>query len=319
MNSKKEKTAIEALKRFQPRALFSEEIEPYYLCYSGGKDSDVILTLAKLAGVKFEAVHNLTTVDAPETVNYIKANPDVKIDKPELSMFQLIPKKRMPPTRLVRYCCEELKERGGKRRTKITGVRWEESASRKNNQGKVVIQGGAKRLLKWVEEAGLDLDYEVNKNGSMVLNDDNDESRAVVDHCYRTRSVMVNPIVDWTEKDVWDFLHYYSVKVNPLYEVKEINDTYCPLGDKRVGCIGCPMQGRKGMIEDFIRYPKYRDNYLRSFKRMQEKRKTDGLPPFAYDVYGEMTAREIMMWWIGDDPRQLSFFGEPEYLKGACL
>ncbi|WP_407382812.1 hypothetical protein [Ruminococcus sp.] len=99
MNSKKEKTAIEALKRFQPRDFFSEEIEPYYLCYSGGKDSDVILSLAKLAGVKFEAVHNLTTVDAPETVNYIKANPDVKIDKPELSMFQLIPKKRMPSTR----------------------------------------------------------------------------------------------------------------------------------------------------------------------------------------------------------------------------
>ena len=319
MNIEKEKQAIQTLQSFQPKSFETEEPEPYYLCYSGGKDSDVILALAKLADVKFEAVHNLTTVDAPETVNYIKANPDVKIDKPELSMFQLIPKKRMPPTRLVRYCCEELKERGGKRRTKITGVRWEESASRKNNQGKVVIQGGEKRLLKWVEEAGLDLDYEVNKNGSMVLNDDNDESRAVVDHCYRTRSVMVNPIVDWTEKDVWDFLHYYSVKVNPLYEVKEINDTYCPLGDKRVGCIGCPMQGGKGMIEDFIRYPKYRDNYLRSFKRMQEKRKTDGLPPFAYDVNGEMTAREIMMWWVGDDPRQLSLFGEPEYLKGACI
>ena len=73
------------------------------------------------------------------------------------------------------------------------------------------------------------------------------------------------------------------------------------------------------MIADFIRYPKYRDNYLRAFKRMQEKRKADGLPPFGNDVYGEMTAREIMMWWVGDDPRQLSLFDEPEYLKGACL
>lgn len=31
-----------------------------------------------------------------------------------------------------------------------------------------------------------------------------------------------------------------------------------------------------------------------------------------------MTVKEVMMWWVGDDPRQLSLFGEPEYLKGAC-
>lgn len=319
MKIEKEKRAIETLKNFQPKDIFTDEMEPYYLCYSGGKDSDVILTLAKLAGVEFEAVHNLTTVDAPETIRHVKAQSEVRIDKPEFTMWQLIVKKRMPPTRLCRYCCAELKERGGKRRTKIIGVRWEESTNRKKNQGKVVILEGTKRLLKWVEEAGLDLDYEVNTSGSMVLNDDNDESRAVVDHCYRTRSVMVNPIVDWTKKDVWDFLHHYGIKSNPLYDVEERDGTYCPRGNNRIGCIGCPMQGGKGMIADFIRYPKYRDNYLRAFKRMQEKRKADGLPPFGSDVYGELTAREIMMWWVGDDPRQLSLFDEPEYLKGACL
>jgi hypothetical protein len=74
------------------------------------------------------------------------------------------------------------------------------------------------------------------------------------------------------------------------------------------------MQGGKGMKKDFIRYPKYRDNYLRAFKRMQAKRKADGLT-----LYSELSSREIMMWWVGDDPRQLSLFGEPEYLKGACL
>lgn len=63
----KEQRAIEVLKMFEP------EDEPYYLCYSGGKDSDCIRILAQLAGVKHDIVHNLTTVDAPETIYYIRA------------------------------------------------------------------------------------------------------------------------------------------------------------------------------------------------------------------------------------------------------
>lgn len=74
MNIEKEKKAIERLKAFEP------ETEPYYLCYSGGKDSDVIRILAQLADVKHEIHHNLTSVDAPETVRYVKSIPDVIID-----------------------------------------------------------------------------------------------------------------------------------------------------------------------------------------------------------------------------------------------
>lgn len=58
MNIQKEHIAIERLKSFEP------ETEPYYLCYSGGKDSDVIRILAQLAGVKHEIHHNLTSVDS---------------------------------------------------------------------------------------------------------------------------------------------------------------------------------------------------------------------------------------------------------------
>lgn len=131
----KEKRAIETLKLFEPQA------EPYYLCYSGGKDSDVIRILAQLAGIRHDIVHNHTTVDAPETVYYVRSIPNVIISKPEKSMWQLIPKKLIPPTRLARYCCEELKERGGRGRVKITGVRWAESRSRAENAGLVKIIG----------------------------------------------------------------------------------------------------------------------------------------------------------------------------------
>ena len=74
MDSAKEQKAIERLKTFEPA-------DGYYLAYSGGKDSDCIKILAQLAGVKYNAVHNLTTVDAPETVRYVQSQPDVKIDK----------------------------------------------------------------------------------------------------------------------------------------------------------------------------------------------------------------------------------------------
>ena len=107
MNTEKEKKAIEYLKAFEPSSA------PYYLCYSGGKDSDTIKILADLADVNYEAHHNLTTVDAPETVQYVKSQKDIKIHRPEMSMWQLIVKHIMPPTRLVRYCCSYLKERSG--------------------------------------------------------------------------------------------------------------------------------------------------------------------------------------------------------------
>lgn len=194
MNIEKEKRAIQYLKSFEP------ESEPYYLCYSGGKDSDTIKILATLADVKFEAVHNLTTVDAPETVNYIKAQSDVRIDRPELSMWSLIEKKMIPPTRLIRYCCSDLKEHGGKGRMKITGVRWDESSARMERSDVVQIIGKPKTMQKLAEEQGME--YRVNRQQGMVLNNDNAATRRFVEHCYRTTSTMVNPIVDWIDNDV---------------------------------------------------------------------------------------------------------------------
>lgn len=94
MNKEKEQRAIEYLRMFEP------EEQPYYLCYSGGKDSDCIRILAQLAGVRHEIHHHLTTVDAPETVQYIKSIPNVMIDYPKISMWRLIVKKMMPPTRI---------------------------------------------------------------------------------------------------------------------------------------------------------------------------------------------------------------------------
>lgn len=285
MNVKKEKRAIEYLKTFEP------ESEPYYLCYSGGKDSDCIRILAELAGVKHDINHNLTTVDAPETVRYIRTIPDVIIHRPEFSMWQLIVKKKIPPTRLARYCCEELKEKGGKGRIKVTGVRWDESQNRKENGGFVKIIGKPKTVQKLAAEN--DVNFRLTVKGGVVMNDDNAETRRFVEHCYRTTSTMINPIVDWTDQDVWEFLRHYGCQSNPLYQCRE----------KRVGCIGCSLQGFKGMKRDFANYPKYRAAYVRAFDKMLEARKEVGLKNVSNWIDGE----HVMRWWTGDDPCQETF------------
>lgn len=119
--------ALDMLREFEPE-------EGYYLAYSGGKDSTVLLDLARRSGVKFDAHYNLTTVDPPELVYFIRDQKDVTIESPEKTMWELIVEKRMPPMRIARYCCHELKERGGGGRRVLTGVRRAESVKRAKRQ-----------------------------------------------------------------------------------------------------------------------------------------------------------------------------------------
>lgn len=287
----KERIAIERLKAFEPD-------EPYYLCYSGGKDSDVIRILAQLAGVKHELHHNLTSVDAPETVRYIKSIPDMHIDIPHdkdgnrVSMWSLIVKKNMPPTRFVRYCCSELKEKGGEGKLKITGVRAAESVSRKKNSGMVNIIGKPKTNQKIAEAIGAD--YDVNKKGNLIMNMDNSPNRRLVEHCYRTTNTMINPIIDWTDDDVWAFLHHYGCKSNPLYQCS----------NNRIGCIGCPLASYKKRLREFEIYPKYKRLYISAFDKMLQ-------------VHGErghedawQNGTDVFNWWLGLDENQMTFFEE---------
>lgn len=113
-----------AILRLQEAAQMSQQIyeKPLRLTYSGGKDSDVTLDLAIKAGIPFEDVYSLTTVDMPETVYHIRdvfKNLELKgipcrVEHPvykgeRVSMWKLIPQKKMPPTRMMRYCCSIMK------------------------------------------------------------------------------------------------------------------------------------------------------------------------------------------------------------------
>lgn len=274
--------AVETLRRLEPS-------NGYYLCYSGGKDSDCVRILAIIAGVKFDLVHNLTTVDAPETVRYVRSIPGVTISYPDTTMWRLIVQKRFPPTRTVRYCCSFFKERGGLGRLKLTGVRRAESASRAKYGGLIKIIGSPKRTQSLADD--LDVQYRVNHLNGLVLETDDSPSRRLVEMCYRTRNTTVNPIIDWSENDVWEFLRYYGCDGNPLYRC----------GKKRVGCIGCPMQSSRGMLRDFANYPKYRDNYVRAFDRLVIALRSDGKQLGTWQC-GE----DVYRWWVGLDPLQIT-------------
>ena len=100
---------------------------PIELCYSGGKDSDVILELAKMSGIPFEAIYKNTTIDPPGTIAHCKEN-GVKVVHPKKTFFQLIEKNSIP-TRWSRFCCAYLKEYKIHDRA-IQGIRRSESTKR---------------------------------------------------------------------------------------------------------------------------------------------------------------------------------------------
>lgn len=272
--------------------------KPLLITYSGGKDSQVLVALAERSGIDFEVVNSHTTADAPETVYFIREQfmqmegrgINCTIEKPRYkgkptSMWSLIPQKMMPPTRFVRYCCAVLKENTGRDRFIATGVRWAESSRRKNSRGvmELMHRDADKRI---------------------ILMGDNDEKRKLFESCELKGKMTVNPIVDWTDDDVWDYIHSERLPINSLY---------CE-GWKRVGCIGCPLAKRGGRQREFLRWPKYEELYVAAFDRMLEARKKRNLESegkkFATDDW--QSGRDVFRWWMEDKniAGQLSMFDE---------
>ena len=261
--------------------------KPILLTYSGGKDSDICIEVAKIAGIPFEVVNSHTTADTPETVRHIRkkfqelelAGIPCRIQYPEykgnrVSMWTLIPQQGVTPYRIMRYCCAVLKETAGKNRAIVTGVRWAESIRRKNTRG--IAETKSKDPAKRI----------------MLLSDD-DDGRRFIEKCQQKASTVFNPVIDWEDAEVWDFLRERQVETNPLYRC----------GFDRIGCVGCPMARRKVRLFEFARYPAYKTMYIHAFDRMLEARKAAGK-----ETKWE-SGREVFRWWMEENPDQLLFEG----------
>lgn len=226
--------AILRIKEFEPKD------EPYWLAFSGGKDSIVLKHLVDRAEVKYEAHYNVTTVDPPELTRYIKKHyPDVIRDIPEKSMFEWIVKKGFP-LRQARWCCEKLKEKGGIGRRVLTGCRWAESPRRKKQRKLYEIWTG-------------------------------DRAKE-----------MVNPIIDWSDADVWQYIRQKEIPYCELYDD----------GIERIGCIMCPMSSN--MQREALRWPGIRKAYFKAFVRLYERRVKEGNE----SVKRWSSPEEMFEWWI---------------------
>ena len=288
-----------------------EPPEGYYLCFSGGKDSCVIKALADMAGVKYDAHYSVASVDPPELVHFIKEyHPDVKFEIPKdkegkpISMWSLIAHNTMPPTRIVRYCCQHLKENGGKGRLKVTGVRWEESVRRRKSHSEVTFPD--KKTKRTLAKELSEQDFSSTPQGGAVLRMDNRENARIVEMCYKNHTTLINPIIDWTTEEVWEFIKEYEVPYCSLYDE----------GFKRLGCIGCPMGSKAQRLKEFERWPKYYNLYMIAFEKMIQNRGGWQEIPNSRrndDVVAERgecdrskprpdftDPRAIMDWWIFD-------------------
>ena len=281
----------DAIKRLQTASGMSLKIyhQPLLITFSGGKDSTVLLHLAEISGIPFEVQHSHTTADASETVRFVRQEfkrleekgIQCTINYPVYkgkwtSMWSLIPIMRIPPTQMARYCCNILKEGWGRGRFIATGVRWAESVRRKNDRDTFEILA-AKREKR------------------IMFNSENDEKRMLFETCRLKSKRSVNPIIDWEDKDVFDYCKAENLPMNPLY---------CE-GHYRVGCVGCPMAGKK-RYQHFERWPAYKKLYLDAFRRMQEGRIRDGIKPFYEE---DPTPEGIFSWWMQEerDPSQMTF------------
>lgn len=284
-----------AIERIKYAAEMTEQYyeKPLICTYSGGKDSDVLLELFKRSGVPFIVQHSHTTVDAPETVYHVRnrfkeleeQGIECEINYPyykgkRVSMWTLIPQKGMPPTRLMRYCCQVFKEQNGGGSFIATGVRKAEST---NRQARTELEGITAKKAN-----------AIRSNFGVVMSSDNDEKRLLIEHCKLKGKMIINPIIDWNDRGVWEYIRSENIKVNPLYQC----------GYNRVGCIGCNLAGRKMMLKEFADYPTYKKAYIHAFDRMIEVNKSKG------KITEWENGQDVFDWWI-QDPNikgQLSLF-----------
>ena len=156
-------------------------------------------------------------------------------------------------------------------------MRWDESAARQERQEFEKIGRTKKQKEKFTK---------------VMLMNDNDAKRRMSELCMQQNKMIVNPIIDWKHIDIWEYITSEKIEVCSLYE----------MGYDRVGCIGCPMVGKK-RYKEFFDFPKYKQMYLNAFARMLKELDRKG------KSHTWETPEDVYRWWLEDEtiPGQLEF------------
>lgn len=257
--------SIELLRRAEKLALRLNPENGFYLAFSGGKDSQALYHVAKMAGVKFKAYMSLTSIDPPEVIRFVrKWYPDVEMIKPGISIYEMAKKKHILPTRVKRWCCAVYKEAYGAGSVTLTGIRKQESARR------------AKREEVSTEIRGKREDY--------TFDEWSEHQETMVTCVHGKDKVIVSPIIYWSERDVWNFLN--NIAGVPHCELYDY-------GYRRIGCICCPMSTERQKIKELVRYPHVYRNWLKTIKWLMER---------GYVNYHFESPEIGLKWWLSGKP-----------------
>lgn len=275
MNDRVKRLTDEAVKFIQDSEKLALRMDEngFHVAFSGGKDSQVLLALMEMSGVKHHAEMQITSVDSPNIMRFVRKHyPQVKMNLPKQNMRELILRNGMLPTRKARFCCAELKEKAGAGCCTVIGIRKEESVRRSKRYPVVVYN---KRLRCDIVNGEL---YEHSSGGEQLF--ENEKKSNV--YCVSGKDkITVSPILEWTENDIWDF-------------IRANNMPYCDLYDKgfhRIGCLFCPMATRQEKQRQLSMFPRIAEKiYIRSIGELMERGR--------YDKFN--TPEQVFQWWISN-------------------
>jgi phosphoadenosine phosphosulfate reductase len=227
----------EAIMRIQKFARIAKAMElPISVGFSGGKDSQVTLHLCQRAGIEFTAYFN-HSLESPTTLKFIREHyPDViwRRDVKE-GLIQHLKEVRQGylPTVQSAYCCETYKHNPKYvDKCAILGIRRAESAKRAS---RTVFTAKNKTTLKRIKANVNEYFHERCQSvggGNLIT---------------------LHPIVDWSDKEVWDYIHKYDLPINPEYEYSS-----------RVGCLICPKANFTRNYHNLMKYPKLIDAVIKA-------------------------------------------------------
>ena len=255
--------SIELLQKAEKIAMNYDKDDGFFLAFSGGKDSQALYHIAELGGVKFKAHMNLTSVDPPEVIRFVKkCYPDVELVKPKESIYSIAIRKKILPTMRVRWCCAEFKESAGAGKVTLIGIRHEESSRRaKRNEVEISsrkFSGTLDELEEYRQEQKVKKARKKSqKDGVNMMNADQEQTLGCI---HGKESLLISPIILWTERDVWEFL-------NQVVQV-----AHCELYDegwRRLGCICCPMSSAKHRRMEELRWPHVKRNWIKAIKAIR--------------------------------------------------
>ena len=261
---KKIQHSVELIRKAEKIALMYDSENGYFNTFSGGKDSQTLFHIVKMSGVKFKTYMSLTSVDPGDVIRFVKTEyPSVIRQKPEMSIFQKAVERGILPTIRVRWCCADFKESAGAGKVTLIGIRKEESARRaKRHEVEVSRKKFSGNLDEFEDWSKSEIESKTKRKSKRKINED--EFSVKTDNevrCINGKdSILISPIFDWTEKDVWYFLNNI------------IKAPHCKLYDegyKRIGCILCPMSQPKYKRMEIKRFPHVKRNWIEAIKKIR--------------------------------------------------